>query len=63
MMIESLNVCSGTDSLHHVKFQVDNVIHVNIEKHAFYAEVVCDAHQLPFRDNSFDIVHIFNFPS
>lgn len=52
-----LEIGSGSLSTH--KFLKNNdVIHIDITKHGFHLENVCDAHKLPFRNNSFDIVFI-----
>jgi len=52
-----LDVGSGTSFTYHKFLEGENIIHVDINKNAFHTEVVCDAHQLPFRENAFITVY------
>lgn len=42
----------------HNPLKMNNVIHADKEKESFHLEMVCDVNFLPFKDNSFDIVHM-----
>lgn len=51
------DVGSGFDPKTDLLLKGKNVIHVDIDREAFHVEVQCDIHCLPFKDNTFDIVH------
>jgi len=57
-MTHVLDVGSGTPSKFHHSLEGDNIIHVDIDKSAFHVEVVSDIHNLSFKDDSFDVVHV-----
>jgi len=52
-----LDVGSGTPSKFHQFLIGEKIIHADIDKKAFHLEVVCDIHNLPFKTNSFNVVH------
>jgi ubiquinone/menaquinone biosynthesis C-methylase UbiE len=56
--ITNLDVGSGsTTNPFHKRFRSKNVVHIDVSRNAYCLEVNCDAHFLPFKNESFDIVH------
>jgi ubiquinone/menaquinone biosynthesis C-methylase UbiE len=52
-----LDVGSGDPNRLHVYLKGQNVFHVDIDRQAYSIETQCDIHNLPFKENSFQIVH------
>jgi len=52
-----LEIGSGSLATHKFLKNLD-VVHIDITKHGFHLENVCDTHYLPFRNESFDTVFI-----
>jgi len=52
-----LDIGSGPLDSRHIKFNHPNTVHVDIDKKAYHLEVQCDAHHLPFKSESFNLVH------
>lgn len=52
-----LDLGSGIPSPAHISFNERNVIHVDISRAGYHLEVQCDAHYLPFQDESFQIIY------
>jgi hypothetical protein len=51
-------VGSGTQNRWHVHNSGKDLIHIDVDKHAYHLEVVCDAHYLPFVENTFKTTYL-----
>jgi hypothetical protein len=56
-MWEVLDVGSGTPSPSRIVLSGENIVHVDRDRRAYHLEVVCDIHHLPFKPDTFPIVH------
>lgn len=52
-----LDIGSGAKNKYHKLLNGVNVIHADLDRNAYHLEVLCDAHELPFKENCFSIVH------
>lgn len=50
-----LEIGSGTSKYHRMLID-DDVVHIDIDRSAFHVESLCDAHILPFVDDTFSLV-------
>lgn len=52
-----LDVGSGTPNPYHIQFEHENTIHLDYNRTALQLDVLADAHNLPFKDKSFDVIY------
>ena len=52
-----LDIGSGKLSEYGQPLQYENVIHADTDKNSYHLEIVCDIHNLPFKRDSFNLIH------